>query len=69
MFGCSHQLGGFKNNASHRDLWVVSSYTRGLTSQQLFDLPAGLRGGELVNDVQGSLTQSVSHACTDTALE
>lgn len=40
-----------------------------LTSQQLFDLPAGLCGGELVHDVQGSLTQSVSHTCTDATLQ
>lgn len=43
--------------------------THVLTSQQLFDFPAGLRGGELVNDVQGSLTQSVSHSCTDATLD
>lgn len=40
-----------------------------LTSQQLFDLSAGLCGGELVNNVQGSLTQGVSHSCTDATLD
>ena len=40
-----------------------------LTSQQLLDLPAGLCGGELVNDVQGGLTQGVSHSCTDATLD
>ena len=39
------------------------------TSQQLLDLSAGLCGGELVHDVQRGLTQSVSHSCTDAALE
>lgn len=40
-----------------------------LTPQQLFNLSAGLRGGELVNDVQRGLTHGVSHACTDAALD
>lgn len=39
------------------------------TSQQLFDLSAGLRGGELVHNVQGGLAQGVSHSCTDPTLD
>lgn len=39
------------------------------TSQQLFDLSAGLRGGELVHDVQSSLAQGVSHSCADPTLD
>lgn len=38
------------------------------TSQQLFDLSAGLRSGELVHDVQSSLAQGVSHSCADPTL-
>lgn len=40
-----------------------------LTPQQLFNLSAGLRGGELVNNVQSCLAHGVSHACTDAALD
>lgn len=44
-------------------------FTDELTPQQLLNLSAGLRGGELVNNVQCCLTHGVSHACTDAALD
>lgn len=43
--------------------------TNVLTPQQLFDLSAGLCGGELVNDIQSGLTHGVSHSCTDATLD
>jgi len=39
-----------------------------LTPQQLLDFAAGLRGGELVDDVQGRLAQRVPHPRTDATL-
>lgn len=39
-----------------------------LTSEQLFDFPAGCGGGELVDDVQGCLVVSVTHVHVDARL-
>lgn len=50
-------------------LQVHGVYTNFLTPQQLFDLSAGLCGGELVNDIQSGLTHGVSHSCTDATLD
>lgn len=47
----------------------VCVYVCKMTSEQLFDLPAGLGGGKLVNDVQGRLTQRVPHPSTDATLD